>query len=120
MKISHTKIKNIVASYYDVTVNMIDSVNRSAMYRKPRFVYCYLAYEYSNLSLCDIGKDISKTHATVINAIKKTQNELGYNKEFKEEVEFLTAKLFNCELEPSKIDLLEICQLNTNLQKSLL
>jgi chromosomal replication initiation ATPase DnaA len=120
MKISHTKIKNIVASYYDITVNMIDSVNRSAMYRKPRFIYCYLAYEYSNLSLSDIARDISKNHASVINAIKKTRNELSYNKEFKEEVEFLTAKLFNCDLEPNTIDLLEICQLNTKLQKSLI
>jgi chromosomal replication initiation ATPase DnaA len=120
MKISHTKIKNIVASYYDVTISMIDSVNRSAMYRKPRFVYCYLAYEYSNLSLCDIGKDITKTHASVINAIKKTRNELGYNKEFREEIEYLTAKLFNSKLEPEQVNLLEICKINNQLQKALI
>jgi chromosomal replication initiator protein len=120
IKISHTKIMNIVANYYDIPKQMIQEQNRSEMYRKPRFIYCYLAYEYSNLSTSDIGRSINRTHASVINALKKTRNELGYNKDFKEEIEFLTAKLFNCELEPKSIDLLEICQLNTKLQKSLI
>ena len=59
--------------------------------------FCHIAYSQLCYTKSDIGKYIGKTHATVINAIKKSDNYLWYGEfEFKKVYESLLKEIKKC------------------------
>ncbi len=81
-------IINIVAEHFEVSPEDITSKKRIAEYVIPRQVVMYLCKELiENISLVNIGKILGKKdHTTIIHGIKKIEEEMRINEEFKNKI----------------------------------
>jgi len=83
-KLSTTKIKDIVAQRYGVTVKQIDGKTRTAPVTNARHVAMYLTKDILGLSYVKIGISFgNKDHTTVLNAVDKIQKRSEADKDFK-------------------------------------
>ena len=77
-EITPTLIINVVAEHFGVKPEDITSKRRNSEFVQPRQVVMYLCSKYTDNSLANIGKILSKKdHTTVIHGIKKITAELG-------------------------------------------
>ncbi|NQW35435.1 MAG: hypothetical protein HQ471_00370 [Flavobacteriales bacterium] len=80
---------NIVNKYYDVDIM---TPRRFVKVKTARFVYCYIMSEVG-FTQWDIAKELNLNRASTIhNAIKKTKEDMLYNKTLIKDVEYLTEK----------------------------
>lgn len=93
-EITPTLIINVVAEHFGVKPEDITSKRRNSEFVQPRQVVMYLCSKYTDNSLANIGKILSKKdHTTVIHGIKKITAELETNEELKNKVEIITKKI---------------------------
>ena len=79
-------IKYSVQNYFDLDIS---SNKRHRDYIYARFVYCKLAREFISLSFEKIGKEINRTHANVIYALKEIENIFNHDKTVLKSYEFI-------------------------------
>ena len=85
-----------VAEYYGITVEDIKSPKRNNSINEPRQVCMYLIREINSLSYKDIATLLGKKdHTTVLNGIKKIENEMEYNEEMNRTISTLMKKINN-------------------------
>ncbi len=74
-KITLQSIKEEIENFFDVE---LDSNVRSRKLTYPRSIYYSICRKHTPHSLHQIGESVGKNHATVINALNSTINELTY------------------------------------------
>ncbi len=86
--ISIQEIQKVVARYYNVTPSDLKSNKRLGTIAFPRQVAMYLAKEYTNLSLTEIGNLFGgKAHTTVMRSSHKISGLMQSKKRIKKEVD---------------------------------
>ncbi len=87
-KIDAEEIKNVVSSYFSISVEDIEGGKRSQDYTIPRQIAMYLIRELTNLSLPQIGNLFGgRDHTTVLYSIDKIKRELKKDENLKAAVE---------------------------------
>jgi hypothetical protein len=74
-KVTLKGIKEEIENYFNVE---LDSKRRSRDLTYPRSIYYSICRKHTTHSLHQIGESIGKNHATVINSLNSTINELNY------------------------------------------
>ncbi|MCS7232934.1 MAG: chromosomal replication initiator protein DnaA [Synergistetes bacterium] len=87
-------IKNAVALEFEISLGDLVSEKKAQEFSLPRQIAMYLAREYTNLSLQQIGKEFrKKDHTTVIHAHRKIGQLIKSNPEVKRKIERICGKL---------------------------
>ena len=87
-------IQNVVASYFNLSMQEMLSQRRSRSLARPRQIAMYLSKQYTTNSLPDIGRKFSnRDHTTVIHAVKKIGQLMQKDNEIKENVSEIKKKL---------------------------
>ncbi|MBM7557763.1 chromosomal replication initiator protein DnaA [Halanaerobacter jeridensis] len=95
-EITVSLIQQIVADYYEITIDKMKSKKRTRAIAFPRQIAMYLSRELTDLSLPQIGKRFGgRDHSTVIHAYDKIKNKINDEEKFKETIETLTNKVNN-------------------------
>ena len=89
-------IQKLTAQHFRLRVIDIKSKNRSKSILQARQLAMYLIRKYLNKSTVEIGQAFGgKDHSTVLNALRKMQNQLEKNSELKKHFESLEARIHN-------------------------
>lgn len=87
-------IQRKVASYYNIKASEMFSARRLRSVARPRQVAMYLSKILTPKSLADIGSKFGKKdHTTVMHAVKKIEQLMQEDVDFRDEVNLLTRKL---------------------------
>jgi chromosomal replication initiator protein len=87
-------IMEIVANYYNVTINDLKSKQRSQNIVEPRQISMYLCRKKLNKTLKEIGSAFGgRNHATVLHAYDRISEELKTNTNLQEAVANIEARL---------------------------
>lgn len=88
-------VKEQVCHEYNITMEQIRVHNRTREYTEPRHIIAYLLHKIlkNNITLGEMGRELNSHHATVIYAIKKTQNWMETNKDFRNRVIRIQTKI---------------------------
>jgi len=82
------KIKQIVAKVFEIPIDQLSDRCKANDYSYPRFAYYYLAYNFSNFTLRDIGGAVKRTdHTTVMHGIQQAKNMIEMNGKFKDKIQ---------------------------------
>ncbi|MCQ2911909.1 MAG: chromosomal replication initiator protein DnaA [Bacilli bacterium] len=93
-KLSEKKITETVASYYGLTPFQLMSKVRTAQITMARHISMYLIRMMLDIPLIKIGSYFGgRDHTTVMNGVKKVEDELKTNKELQKAIEDLKNKL---------------------------
>jgi chromosomal replication initiator protein len=88
------KIQALVADYYGVPRNEMESQRRGREVARPRQVAMFLSRDFTLYSLPSIGRRFgNRDHTTVIHAIKTIERLIGVDDQIAEDVEVLSEKL---------------------------
>lgn len=88
------KIQQVVAEYYNITVEDLKSKKRKASIAFPRQIAIYLCRTLTNESFPKIGIQFGgRDHSTVMHSVDKIENELKTNPQFKNILENLKSKI---------------------------
>ncbi len=91
-----SEIQKMVAEHFSVRVSDLKSKSRTKQLVIARQSAMYLVKRHLDKSLVDIGKAFGgKDHSTVINAIKKIENQLTKNSDLKSDIKYLETKIHN-------------------------
>lgn len=83
-----------VANHFSIKTSDIKSSRRIKSIMQPRQIAIYLSRKLTDFSLVSIGEKFGgKDHTTVIHSIKKIEEELKINKEFKSVVEQIESRI---------------------------
>lgn len=94
--ISISEIQKVVSRYFNITVNDLKSHRRLENITYPRQIAMYLAKEYTNLSLNEIGNMFGdKAHTTVMRSAEKVEKLMKSKKKTKKEVDEIIAEFYN-------------------------
>lgn len=92
--ISIEDIKNVVAAEFEITISDLLSEKKAQEVSLPRQIAMYLAREFTDLSLQQIGREFKKKdHTTVLHAHKKISLMIKSNPEVKRRIERICGKL---------------------------
>ena len=95
-KITIDLIKEIVADYYNLTLEDMISKKRTQKIAFPRQIAMYLARELTDNSLPQIGDEFGgRDHTTVIHSYKKIEKKCNEENDFKETVKKIKNKIHN-------------------------
>lgn len=95
-KIDIPYIKKMVAKYFDVTPEEIDSKRRTKKIAQPRQVAMYLARELTDLSFPKIGESFGgRDHSTVVHACQKISEDISKESEFSKLVDMIKNEIVN-------------------------
>ena len=92
-KITIDVIQQMVAEYYDITLEELLGKSRLQDIARPRQIAMYLAKMATTRSLPSIGSRFFRDHTTVIHAVKTVEGRMMENPKFQEEVIGLLSKL---------------------------
>ncbi len=88
------KIQQVVAEYYNITVEDLKSKKRKASIAFPRQVAIYLCRTLTDESFPKIGIQFGgRDHSTVMHSVDKIETEIKTNPQFKDIIEALTLKI---------------------------
>ena len=88
------KIQQVVAEYYNITVEDLKSKKRKASIAFPRQIAIYLCRTLTDESFPKIGIQFGgRDHSTVMHSVDKIDNEIKTNPQFKEIIETLKSKI---------------------------
>ncbi|MDO5725780.1 MAG: chromosomal replication initiator protein DnaA [Tissierellia bacterium] len=94
VKIDATRIKDIVANHFNITVEDIDSKKRPNNIAYPRQIAMYITRELTDLSLPKIGGEFGgRDHSTVIHACDKISRIMRNDSNLKNTVEELIREI---------------------------
>tara|TARA_R110002012_G_C11642643_1_gene610796 strand:+ start:1165 stop:1602 length:438 start_codon:yes stop_codon:yes gene_type:complete len=97
----------------------VDSPTREYKYIKARAICYKILREQNNMSYQSIGRFFSKTHATVIHAIKEFDSMMAYDKEMKEDYQNIISVWIKPEEEKKEhLDALDLV-IKIDVEKSL-
>ena len=89
-------LQRLVADHYRVRVNDLKSANRSKPLVVARQLSMYLIKKHLDKSLVDIGRAFGgKDHTTVINAIRRIENQLQKDPDLKRDLDDLQGRIHN-------------------------
>lgn len=92
---SAKKIAELVASFYNITINDLIKQSRKKEYVKPRQIAMYLMRKELDSSFPSIGEFFGgRDHTTVMHAVEKMDNLIKDKENFKQEVDLILDKLF--------------------------
>jgi chromosomal replication initiator protein len=98
--ITISEIQRVVSKYFNITVNDLKSKRRVENITYPRQIAMYLAKEYTNLSLNEIGNMFGdKAHTTVMRSAEKVEKLVKSKKKTKKEIEDIIADFYNVKKE---------------------
>lgn len=88
------KIQQVVAEYYNITVEDLKSKKRKASIAFPRQIAIYLCRTMTDESFPKIGIQFGgRDHSTVMHSVDKIENEIRVNPQFKAIVDALKSKI---------------------------
>lgn len=88
------KIQQVVAEYYNITVEDLKSKKRKASIAFPRQIAVYLCRKMTNESLPKIGIQFGgRDHTTIMHSVDKIENEIKTNPQFKSIIDALKSKI---------------------------
>lgn len=88
------KIQQVVADYYNITVEDLKSKKRKASIAFPRQVAIYLCRTLTDESFPKIGIQFGgRDHSTIMHSVDKIENEIKTNPQFKQIIESLKSKI---------------------------
>lgn len=94
--VSISNIKKVVAQYYNIRTNEMDSKRRTRSVARPRQVAMALAKELTNHSLPEIGSEFGgRDHTTVLHACRKVLELRESDSRIEEDYRILTRTLTN-------------------------
>ncbi len=94
--VSITNIKKVVAQYYNIRTNEMDSKRRTRSVARPRQVAMALSKELTSHSLPEIGAEFGgRDHTTVLHACRKIQELRQSDSRIEEDYRILTRTLTN-------------------------
>ncbi|PIE00349.1 MAG: chromosomal replication initiator protein DnaA [Thiothrix nivea] len=94
--VSISNIKKVVAQYYNIRTNEMDSKRRTRSVARPRQVAMALSKELTNHSLPEIGAEFGgRDHTTVLHACRKVQELRESDSRIEEDYRILTRTLTN-------------------------
>lgn len=95
-KVSVSDIKEVVANYYNISIEEIESKKKTKNIAYPRQVAMYIARKLTDLSLPKIGDEFGgRDHSTVLHAYNKIEEEIENSQEAKKNIEDLVSMLNN-------------------------
>lgn len=86
-------IQEVVANYYNITVEDLKSQRRTRNIALPRQIAMYLSRSLTGNSLPKIGEEFNKDHTTVIHAYTKISEAMEADKDMKTTIDNITKKL---------------------------
>lgn len=94
--VSISNIKKVVAQYYNIRVNEMDSKRRTRSVARPRQIAMALSKELTSHSLPEIGTDFgNRDHTTVLHACRKVQELRDSDNRIEEDYRILIRTLTN-------------------------
>lgn len=88
------KIQQVVAEYYNITVEDLKSKKRKAEIAFPRQIAIYLCRTLTDESFPKIGIQFGgRDHSTIMHSVDKIENEIKTNSQFKSIIESLKSKI---------------------------
>ncbi len=95
-KITLTDIKEVVANYYNVSLEELVSKKKTKNIAYPRQVAMYIARKLTDLSLPKLGEEFGgRDHSTVLHACNKVDEDMENSQEIKKNVDDLISMLNN-------------------------
>jgi chromosomal replication initiator protein len=89
-------IQKHVAAHFNIKISDMHSARRSRVVARPRQVAMYLAKKMTSKSLPEIGRRFGgKDHTTVMHAVKRVEELMAADGEFRQDLELLTKTLQN-------------------------
>lgn len=92
-EISVELIQDVVANYYNLSVDDLKSSRRTRNVAMPRQIAMYLSRTLTSNSLPKIGEEFNKDHTTVIHAFTKIQESIASDQALKTTIDNITKKL---------------------------
>ena len=95
-KVSVSDIKEVVANYYNISIEDIVSKKKTKNISYPRQISMYITRKLTDLSLPKIGEEFGgRDHSTVLHACNKIDEDIENNQEIKKNIEDLLSMLNN-------------------------
>jgi len=95
-KVSVSDIKEVVANYYNISIEDIVSKRKTKNISYPRQISMYITRKLTDLSLPKIGEEFGgRDHSTVLHACNKIDEDIENNQEIKKNIEDLLSMLNN-------------------------
>lgn len=93
-RVTVDEIQKKVAEYYSIRISDMHSPRRARAVARPRQVAMYLAKQFTQRSLPEIGRKFGgRDHTTVLHAVKKVEELMGKEKSLCEDIELLRRTL---------------------------
>jgi chromosomal replication initiator protein len=93
-RVTIDEIQKKVAEYYSVRIADMHSPRRARAVARPRQIAMYLAKQFTQRSLPEIGRKFGgRDHTTVLHAVKKVEELMGKEKSMCEDIELLCRTL---------------------------
>lgn len=86
-------IKEVVASFYDISVDDIISASRQQNIARPRQIAMYLSRKMTNLSWVKIANSFERDHATVMHGSEKIETMMDEDIAFSKEIKKIKNKI---------------------------
>jgi len=83
----------LVARYFQVTPEQINSRSRRRTAVLPRQIAIYLSRRFCDVSLAEIGRAFNRDHSTVLHSISTIEKKMQAKASLQRQVEFLAAKI---------------------------
>ena len=95
-KITQNDILNKISEMYNISVEEIISKSRQSKVVMPRFVAMYLTKKLTGMTVAEIGKQFGdRDHSTVVNALKKIEQDMANDIDLKEHIDEIITELKN-------------------------
>ncbi len=95
-KLSISDIKEVVANYYNLSIDDLVSKKKTKNIAYPRQIAMYIGRKLTDLSLPKLGDEFGgRDHSTVLHAYNKIEDEMENNQETKKNIEDLISMLNN-------------------------
>ena len=92
-KITIETIKKMVSKHFEISVKQIVSRSRKQTVVRPRQIAMYLARNYTDSPLQEIGRSFNRYHATALHAINTIEKGLRDNPSIQQQIEFFQQKI---------------------------
>ena len=87
------EIQRMVASYYNISLDDLQSTRRDRAFARPRQIAMYLTKTLTPLSLPDIALCFKRDHTTVIHAVRTIEGLMQQDKKLATQIAEITTKL---------------------------
>ena len=86
-------VKQLVCGYYKVAPEVLSSASRKKAHAYPRNIYAYLARTHLDATLAQIGKEINRSHSTVLYSAELIGKKIKQDRKIHHQIQFLSQKI---------------------------